>query len=491
MVDTGSDLDGFPKVISHAIECTLKLSFQYLWVDRLCINQSDAHEKHVQISQMDLIYANAQLTIISAPRDPNDGLPGVGGVLRKEHQHLHVRGWIIASTLPHPQWSVGNSKWITRGWTYQEGLLSKRRLIFTDEQILFECNSMHCAEALLLPLDSMHYNVEKTFREHVPDGPLGPKSPGTEPYDIMKYISIFSKRQLSFPEDRINAMKGIFHVFQSSSKPIHQLMGVPVMPLAQSWRSPDQGFMIGLTWTHRKPGTRVKEFPTWSWAGWSGELDPEFAFSPTSAARPYGTTVRIEAENGDLLAFPYKRNGIDNFLPSFSTGKLPDFSQDEQLARLRFIHLETYAFSGTTVQLPARETVKDGQPNPKGRPRHGQQYLKVACKDGETFIYMEMNLNRPLKEHELSGKQFTGILVADLGLGLTEMAGIIVEEFDGHAERVAVSQIRHAKIRWSSGGWSNLGTYDRGSGRGEYGSGTNDAESDLGELKDAELPRKF
>lgn len=44
---------GCPKVISHAIEVTLKLNFQYLWVDRYCIDQRDSRDKHNQIRQME------------------------------------------------------------------------------------------------------------------------------------------------------------------------------------------------------------------------------------------------------------------------------------------------------------------------------------------------------------------------------------------------------------------------------------------------------
>ena len=31
---------------------------------------------------------------------------------------------LLASSLPHPMWKMNNSKWASRGWTYQEGLLS-------------------------------------------------------------------------------------------------------------------------------------------------------------------------------------------------------------------------------------------------------------------------------------------------------------------------------------------------------------------------------
>jgi hypothetical protein len=67
-----------PKVINDAIEVTLKLGLQYLWIDRYCIDQSNKEDKHNTIQVMDLIYANARLTIIAAAGEtPDHGLPGV------------------------------------------------------------------------------------------------------------------------------------------------------------------------------------------------------------------------------------------------------------------------------------------------------------------------------------------------------------------------------------------------------------------------------
>jgi hypothetical protein len=46
----------------------------------------------------------------------------------------------------------------------------------------------------------------------------------------MDYTRDFSKRELTFPEDRKNALRGIFHVFERSLHPVYQLHSVPVLP---------------------------------------------------------------------------------------------------------------------------------------------------------------------------------------------------------------------------------------------------------------------
>jgi hypothetical protein len=69
-----------PTVVQDAIKVTKKLHERYLWVDRYCIPPRDADEKenHEQFSNMDLIYAGAELTIVAgAGGDAAYGLPSV------------------------------------------------------------------------------------------------------------------------------------------------------------------------------------------------------------------------------------------------------------------------------------------------------------------------------------------------------------------------------------------------------------------------------
>jgi hypothetical protein len=124
------DLDftnDYSNVISDSMEVALRIGLRYIWVDRYCINQHDHKEIHTQISQMDLVYANAQITIIAATTDGGyGGLPGVTTTSRRKQPNIHVHNRIMVSTLPHPKSSVEDSKWATRGWAYQEGILSKR-----------------------------------------------------------------------------------------------------------------------------------------------------------------------------------------------------------------------------------------------------------------------------------------------------------------------------------------------------------------------------
>jgi hypothetical protein len=186
----------------------------------------------------------------------------------------------MVSTLSSAEWLVETSKWSSRGWTYQEGLLSKRRLIFTDQQIIWECNSMHSTESLALPLYAMHTKNKERYKVTVPHGPFHYKTPGCQPWAVMSYVAPYNNKHLTFPEDQLNAIQGIFRKFSRSAHPLHQFMGVPILPAVAAFknntshhriaRTPTEGFLIGLSWYHSEPGERRPHFPSWSWAGWTG-----------------------------------------------------------------------------------------------------------------------------------------------------------------------------------------------------------------------------
>ncbi|KAF1968722.1 HET-domain-containing protein [Bimuria novae-zelandiae CBS 107.79] len=303
----------FPKTIRDSMEIARELSFRYLWVDRYCIDQDDKDDQHTQIAQMELIYSSVALTIIAAAgKDPASNLPSINGTTRTKQQVLRVDSHIFAQTLPHPNWSLTHTTWATRGWTYQEGILSHRRLIFTTEQVLWECDSMNCLEALDLPLDAMHTRDRSRFRAHVPPGSFTNKSPGSVSYDVMRYVSEYYERDLSYPSDAINAMRDIFKTFVASPSKVYHICGVPVLcsvPKTELNSAPnalEQSFLRGLFWHHSEPGRRRIEFPSWSWAGWEdGKIHPEF-YRPEWLFNEqfYGIGVSIEDTNGRLHRIP-------------------------------------------------------------------------------------------------------------------------------------------------------------------------------------------
>jgi heterokaryon incompatibility protein (HET) len=430
---TSTSLDDAPRVVNHSIDVTQALHFRYLWIDRYCIDQSNDIDKDSQILQMDMIYSGAQTTIIAAAgHDPHHGLPGVGGTPRTTQPHFKFGDYSIISTMSHPKPLVTHSKWASRGWTYQEGLLSKRRLIFTEQQVFFECNSMHYAEVMVQGLDIMHRKNRRRFRAHIPPGAFSYKDPGREPWDVFVSLSEFSERQLGYPGDTIRAFQGIFNVFSRSDHPVYHFGGVPIPPPWQvrakvpesMGRDPEGSFIIALCWTLRRSAERRPQFPSWSWAGWDGELSESlWTFDELSTFMLDDISLWIEEDDGSLIRFP-------------KWELIPSFLVDRTLNANKFIHIEANTIEFSIVQLNktflTSDTVKQDQYAAIDNiPEYGS-YAKIHVEE-DSFIYLLLWIHS--EKWDLT-RRVSGILIGEESSDLLPKFALVVGETDTSAERI-------------------------------------------------------
>ncbi|TQW07111.1 heterokaryon incompatibility protein (HET) domain-containing protein [Cordyceps javanica] len=138
----GVPLDGLPRTISDAIAVAKSLEYDFLWVDMICIDQRSNEDKLRQMAIMDQIYRSADLTIIvAAGSDCGNGIPGVSEMPRPPRTSSTIGNTMLVEEKVDAIDEVKASIWRSRGWTLQEGLLSRRRLVFTDCQMLFSCLS--------------------------------------------------------------------------------------------------------------------------------------------------------------------------------------------------------------------------------------------------------------------------------------------------------------------------------------------------------------
>ena len=231
--------EAIPNTIEDAIMVVKKLGYRYLWVDRYCINQGNEEEKADQCGKMDIIYQNADLTIIAAiGDDPTYGLPGVS-LRKRKPKHLTTCSKIgkhfLISTEAWPKEAVKGTKWKTRAWTYQEALLSRRRLLFTEEQMYFECYGMYCGESVHFPLQAMHRKDMQGFKRDFcsEEDLVGvfPKGVGNKSVEIVRRIEEYSELNLTNPSDILRAMLGIFNAFRRNNLGIEHCLGIPILPL--------------------------------------------------------------------------------------------------------------------------------------------------------------------------------------------------------------------------------------------------------------------
>jgi hypothetical protein len=219
-----------PSTIEDAITVTLQLGCRYIWIDRYCIDQESKIEAHEQIQHMDSIYQNSLFTIIAAAGfGPSYGLPGISRPRSTPARVKIGQNYIVALGQSASK-VVSSSPWASRGWTYQEAIFSRRRLVFTDEQVYYECHGMYCHESLNLSMQEMHDKTgqrlpyKATLRvTSVQDGI------GFAPSDVFDRVAEFTRRTLTYPGDRLNAFAGVLKAFENKHN-VHHLWGIPIFP---------------------------------------------------------------------------------------------------------------------------------------------------------------------------------------------------------------------------------------------------------------------
>jgi heterokaryon incompatibility protein (HET) len=298
-----------PRTIEDAIIVTQNLGLRYIWIDRYCINQQRKGHAYLQMSQMDLIYQNAIITIVAAARkDPSYGLPGVSRRERRPQLRARIRSTVFVNPWAKTRFLVADSHWATRGWTYQESVLSRRRLVFTDEQVYFECNGMSCYEAFQIPWESLHTSDRQSMEDKYLNGPdyddaLFPFGVDTTSNAIFNRISEYSRKSLTHQSDRLNAFLGILRAFETQD--IYHCWGTPILPspfapgMKPSKQDLNTGFLLGLCWTQKvSPQVRIPNLPSWSWTGWSSIVwyEGKTHNSLTSVAK-----IFVELRDGSVL----------------------------------------------------------------------------------------------------------------------------------------------------------------------------------------------
>lgn len=308
----GLPLDELPANFAHAIEVARRLDVRYIWIDAVCIVQ-DGPDFDIEGPKMHSVYRYAACTIaaVDAPDSATGFLsdrPRGGSPFRL----VEGRG----------EWALDGDLWVcldgdmwnrdvlgrvlyTRGWVFQERILSPRILHCSAKQVFWDCAEKTACESLPaglpLPLDTAA-EVDRQWRERlrlrdeqltVPEG----KDGGLIQVSFQRFwrdaVRHYTRCNLTNVGDRLIAIWGIAKVMREELLEYGEGLWVPYLCEELAWRV-----------VHSPERVAVKRMdlgPTWSWAWTIASIEPvnpfEFSNSTPRAVNHTGEPLRLDLES--------------------------------------------------------------------------------------------------------------------------------------------------------------------------------------------------
>jgi hypothetical protein len=284
--------DDLCATFQDALTVARRLNIDWIWIDALCIIQDDAKDWEVESAKMCAYYANAFITISAAssvdgtvhflgPRNPAwesttvDFLNGNGSLSK-----------ILARPICARDPYTDNEFWgplMERAWAFQENILSRRIVHYTESDIIWECESSLKTESGVQPRNYKPKFMSAALERF-----------GGDPY-LCWYdlVQQYSSRTLTYPSDKLVAISGL-------ALRIQQL--TPSRYIAGLW---EDNIALGLCW-YNPSGYRTPNRPqpkatckgdyvwlSWSWVSIDGPV--EYHSDNYSPFTPEVTCIKIEA----------------------------------------------------------------------------------------------------------------------------------------------------------------------------------------------------
>lgn len=287
-----------PKTFTDAIEIARKLSFRYLWIDALCIIQDSVEDKTIEISAMERIYSDSALTIaVVNANGVAEGFLRPKSRLRVDIPYRCPDG-ILGTIQVSPQDTVDlwQEPLYTRAWCLQENLLSSRLLLFTNTEVLWQCESipMKRPNTTHVAYPDENPQLGKSPFARLPRLLLQPATQNLDPaasasvstaehgFEAIKYniwrniVQNYTRRRLTVLSDRLPAIAGISQRFKEAWSDEYY---------AGIWK---RQFIPSLTWRRKEslygpegqywPPLAEYRAPSWSWASIEGPIEFDYRF---------------------------------------------------------------------------------------------------------------------------------------------------------------------------------------------------------------------
>lgn len=293
-----------PKTIRDAIQLTRAMGEKYIWIDAICIKQTDkghTGDWATEAPKVGDYYANAKCLIMaSSAAESEEGFLGerlawrypqrysliAHGMTFCKSQRICFYGWA-----PEQNFERDTVHWqplIERGWCLQERLLNSRRLHWTSNGLFWECNTVHASETEALtgklPPDNdeaMSQPRINTILQKDKEEALG--------LGWSALVNDYSSRKFTMESDRLFAIHGIASRLARQHNEVY-CAGIFGSHLVNGlmWHCD-----VRKRWSTWLISDQSQEFPTWSWASASGKVSWPWHFGACQGPRCFIDLIRF------------------------------------------------------------------------------------------------------------------------------------------------------------------------------------------------------
>ncbi|KAK4191098.1 hypothetical protein QBC35DRAFT_460506 [Podospora australis] len=323
---SGRGFGELPVLFTDLFKLAIRLKIQHVWIDSLCIVQGERGDFATEALKMADYYQHSVFTVASPMSDQHTGLFNDASPAQGQDSEVPLirlpyrdktgqqRGYfyLFRTEEEVPQWykeSITDSELLTRGWVFQEWMLSRRIICYTSRGIYYLCSNRpprtQLGEPVLTGDTTIHvpgdrlavkYSVIDLHRPEKSKRPLRDVYASWE-----RVVESYSRLKLTKLEDRLIALSGMADEFgnaienwtentSSNDSSIISLSTIlqkwtrmtkddekdnkipqsavtsSTKPVAGIWFSTMS--TTGLLWEQVSNEThkRIPEIPTWSWA---------------------------------------------------------------------------------------------------------------------------------------------------------------------------------------------------------------------------------
>lgn len=225
------------------------------------------------------IYASAEVTIIAAGGNNADaGISGFAGISanRTIEERWYKFGTKLKVICPafgfrsHEGKEALPSRYYNRGWTFQEQCFSKRRLIFDQNSLHWECKICSWSEDLVETNDVRSRSNDLWRWNEVLDA----KCLSYLPLHILWHMAdLYNSRELTYQEDALPAFVGLTSQLSRKSG-FSWLCGLPesCLDAALLWQPGLGPMKRRISSGTSTLNSSLAILPSWSWLGWQGKV---------------------------------------------------------------------------------------------------------------------------------------------------------------------------------------------------------------------------